>query len=274
MNFFILCASLRLCVFVGFLFSIFVKTKLMRELASTIAAIILSPLNWFILFLVLAAIIKRRKLKRIAFIPAILTFIAFGSPALLNLFARKWQPAPVVLPQNTSYSFAIVPGGFASPDEKGNGYFNSSSDRFIQAVRLFKSGKVTHLLIAGGNGKRNDASFREAAWVKKQLMEVGIPDSVIFIEDRSNNTKENAINSKAILDSVHLPPPYVLITSALHMRRAKFLFEKAGLPVVPFPCNYTDGRGPISFSDFIPNPKTMCAWDLYLKEAVGVIVGG
>ena len=241
----------------------------MRELASTIASLVLSPLNWLILFLVLSIIVKGKKLKRSSIILAILTFVLFGSPWLLSLYAKAWQPAPVVVPGGVTYSCAIIPGGFASPDEKGNGYFNISSDRFIQALRLFKTGKVSHLLVAGGNGKKNDASFREAAWAKEQFMEMGIPDSVIFIEDRSNNTKDNAVNSKAMLDSLHLSPPYLLVTSALHTRRAELLFQKAGLEAVPFPCNYMDGRGPISFTDFIPNPETVSGWDLYLKEMMG-----
>lgn len=243
----------------------------MHELASTVASLVLSPLNWLVLFLVLAIIIKKKKLKRVSIILAIVTFILFGSPWLLNWYARAWQPAPITAGSLPEYSCGIVPGGFGSPDANGEGYFNATADRFIQAVKLYKLGKVKHLLISGGNGKTDDKNFREAAWAKNELNTFGIPDSVIFVEDRSNNTKENAANSKAILDSLHFQPPFLLITSAFHIPRAALVFRKAGVPVDIFPCSYLDGRGPVSFADFIPNPKTISGWNLYLKETVGYL---
>jgi uncharacterized SAM-binding protein YcdF (DUF218 family) len=105
--------------------------------------------------------------------------------------------------------------------------------------------------------------------VKGELLAFGVPDSIIFIEDKSNNTKENALNSKIILDSVGLRPPYLLITSAFHMPRAELLFKKSGVPVDPFPCNYTAGMGSSTLADLIPKPSVMLGWDGYLKEAVG-----
>lgn len=241
----------------------------MHQFASSVIAIFLSPLNWFIILLVAALIIKRRSLKNTALILAVIVFIVFGNDWLLNLYAKHWQPAPVDINPSVTYSCGIVPGGFGSPDAEGDGYFNSSADRFIQAVKLYKSGEIKHLLISGGNGKENISSFGEAAWVRGELQSVGIPDSIIFTEDKSNNTAENATNSKYILDSLHLKPPYLLITSALHMPRAALIFRKAGLEVVPFPCNYTEGRGSFSFWDLVPRPGALSAWQPYLKETVG-----
>jgi uncharacterized SAM-binding protein YcdF (DUF218 family) len=241
----------------------------MHVLASTIAAFLLSPFNWLFLLLIAGRLLRKRPLKRTAFILALLVFIIFGNEALLNLYAKKWQPAPSAVNSAISYSCGIVPGGFGSPDAGGNGYFNLSSDRFIQAVKLYKAGEIKHILITGGNGKLNDASFREAGWAKGELESVGIPDSAIFTEDKSNNTQDNAIHSKIILDSLHLKPPYLLITSAIHIPRAALIFRKADVPVFPFPCNYTDGRAGFSYWDLVPNPRVLTCWDPYFKETVG-----
>lgn len=193
----------------------------------------------------------------------------FSNQALLNLYAKKWQPAPVAIQSLKEYSCGIVPGGFASPDADGDGYFNAASDRFIQAVKLYKPGIIKHLLISGGNGKRDEKSFREAAWVKNELITFGVPDSVIFVEDHSNNTQDNAANSKKILDSLQLKPPYLLITSAIHIPRAALIFRKTGVPVDIFPCNYTAGRGSFSFWDLVPKPSVLMSWNPYLKETTG-----
>ena len=241
----------------------------MHQFASAILSFFLAPWNWIIILLIAAWLFKKRAVKRFCIILTFCIVILFGNQALLNLYAKAWQPAPVTISSLKEYSCGIVPGGFASPDAEGDGYFNATSDRFIQAVKLYKLGKIKHLLISGGNGKTDDQNFREAAWVKNELLTFGVPDSVIFVEDRSNNTQENAANSKIILDSLHLPPPFLLITSAFHIPRASLVFRKAGVPVDIFPCNYTTGRGPFSFWDLIPDPSVISGWDAYLKETAG-----
>lgn len=241
----------------------------MHHFASSLISILLSPFNWIIILLLVALIFRKSGIKKFCFICAICIFILFGNEAIFDWYARTWQMAPVAISSLTQYSCGIVPGGFASPDENGNGYFNSTSDRFIQAVKLYKLGIIKHLLISGGNGKQDDKNFREAAFAKNELITFGVPDSLIFVEDQSDNTKDNAINSKRILDSLQLKPPYLLITSALHVPRAALIFQKAGMRVISFPCNYTAGRGSFSFWDLLPRPSVLMSWDPYLKETFG-----
>ncbi len=241
----------------------------MHQFLSACLSILLSPFNWIVLLLLLAYFLKKKKLKKYSVILAAVLFIVFGNQALLDVYARMWQPKPVVIPPTSVYSCGIVAGGFASPDAEANGYFNATADRFIQAVKLYKQGNIKHILISGGNGKENEESFREAAWVRGELISVGIPDSVIFTEDKSNNTKENALFSKQIIDSLHFAPPYLLITSAIHIPRAALIFKQTGVDVVPFPCNYTIGRGSFSGWDLVPATSTLLAWDVFLKETVG-----
>ncbi len=243
----------------------------MHSVASFFSSILLSPVNWIIILLISAYFMRRPLRKKVCIILAIFIFILFSNGWLLNCYARKWQPAPVVLNAGNVYSCGIVLGGFASTDANENGYFNPTADRFIQTVKLYKLGNIKHILINGGNGKRNKRNFREAAWVKGELLAMGIPGSVIFIEDRSNNTFDNAKYAKKILDSVKLKPPYLLITSAHHVPRASLLFKHAGIPVVPFPCNYISGRGSFSFSGILPQFYVLTGWETYLKEAVGYL---
>ncbi len=200
---------------------------------------------------------------------ALCIFLIFSNAWLLNLYAKKWQPAPIVLGSGSLYSCGIVLGGFASTDDNENGYFNATADRYIQVLKLYKLGNITHILISGGNGKRNKKNFREGAWVRNELISMGVADSAIFVEDKSNNTFDNAVNAKQILDSVKLKSPYLLITSAHHMPRASLLFEKAGIPVIKYPCNYIAGRGSFNVPSFIPQLSALTGWDMYLKETAG-----
>ena len=243
----------------------------MHQLTSSVLSFFLSPFYWMIILVIAGYFLRKALFKKICRILALCIFIIFSNTGLLNWYAKKWQPSPVGINKDFAYSCGIVPGGFASPDINGNGYFNSSADRFIQAVKLYKLGEIKHILISGGNGKTIKKNFREGAWVKGELTAVGIPDSVIFVEDRSNNTSDNAAYAKQILDSLQLKPPYLLITSAHHMPRASLIFKNAGVLTVSFPCNYITGTGDFRFSSLLPQPAALTEWNVYLKETAGYL---
>lgn len=170
------------------------------------------------------------------------------------------------------YSCALILGGYISEDDKHQGYFNNASDRFIQAIKLQETGKVSHLLFTGGDASLNPDGFIEANWLKLQAEAFHRSDSTLLFEKKSRNTIENIRYSKPILEAKHLTPPYLLVTSAFHMRRSLLICKKAGLTVVPYPCNFSGGKGKIVFDDFIPSSDALNGWNIYLKELVGYAV--
>lgn len=228
-----------------------------------------APVTWIIILLAAGFLFRKRiRFRNFCFITAAVLLVLFSSPALYNAYARWYQPAPAKLPHRVNYEVGIVAGGFGSVDYQGNGYFNSSADRFLQAVKLYKQGRIKHILISGGNSKKKDKTFNEAAWAREEMTAFGIPDSVIYVEDQSTGTRENAIHSKRILDSLGVNTPCLLITSAFHMPRARKLFANRGIQVVPWPCNYTEGRGPFVWTDLIPRLSLLSDWSKYIKESV------
>jgi uncharacterized SAM-binding protein YcdF (DUF218 family) len=239
---------------------------------SKVLLFLLQPICWIFFLLIFSAITKNIKRKKRLFFIALGLLWFFSNPFFLNQFARLWDIPPQNTPSGT-YSCAIVLGGFSSFDKDGNGYFNAASDRFIQAVKLKTTGKVSKILISGANGSLlNGKDFKEADYVSAQLKELKFADSTILIENQSRNTIENALFSKRILMEKKVQPPYLLITSAFHMRRALYTFKKAGVDVVPYPCDYFAGRGSSSVTDFIiPDAAILAEWNTYLKEAVGLI---
>jgi uncharacterized SAM-binding protein YcdF (DUF218 family) len=241
----------------------------MHQLLAVIASVILSPFNWIVVLIVAGYFLRRPLWKKSCRLAALGIFILFGNSFILDRYAKWWEPAPTIIQPGQSYSCGIVAGGFASPDANGNGYFNQTADRFIQVVKLYRLGAIRFILISGGNGKAENSIFREGEWVKGELIAMGIPASSIFTEDRSNDTFDNAIFARKILDSVKLLPPYLLITSALHMPRASMLFKHAGVPVMPFPCNYIAGKGNFSIASILPDPDTLLTWNMLLKETAG-----
>ncbi|GAC1417468.1 MAG: hypothetical protein NVSMB67_03530 [Flavisolibacter sp.] len=173
----------------------------------------------------------------------------------------------------SSYTAGIVLGGFVSYNLKEDkGYFNAASDRFIQTALLYKTGRIGKIIIAAGNGYLVKHTFNEAAFIKQTLKNIGIPDSVVFTDPDSRNTLENAINSKRIIDSIHLSGPFLLISSALHLPRALHVFRKKGMDVVAYPCDYfSENVGNNFWEDYIlPSASALKMWDVLLKEVCGL----
>jgi len=237
---------------------------------SKVLLFLITPFYWVAALLIIGLICKKPHIKKRFFISSAVVFFLFSNAFLLRRFARLWNYPPNAITGN--YSCAIVLGGFASEDEKGKGFFNGACDRFIEASELKTTNKVTHILISSGNSSLNPDGFREADWVKKELLKLNIPDSAILVERNSRNTFENAEFSKKALATKHLKPPYVLVTGGYHMRRAMYIFKKAGVDVVPCPTEYFSVFERFSFTELIPNPEILLTWNTYIKEAVGYVV--
>lgn len=232
----------------------------------------ISPLNWIVALLLLSLISKKPKLKKRLLVAGCVILIFFSNKFLLELYTRAWNVDPVPLENGKVYSTAIVLGGFTNETRYKTGFFNDHADRLVEAIRLKSTGKVAHILISGGNERPNDG-FVEADYVQKTLREMNFPDSVILAEDQSTNTVTNAKFSRQILDAKHLKPPYILVTSAFHMRRSMYIFKKNGMDVIPYSADYTGGNNIMLFTDyFVPNVDTLYHWNYYLKEFFGLIV--
>lgn len=236
---------------------------------SKVLIYLLNPLLWIVCGFIIAMLVSKQKLRRQALFISFLLLILLSNPFLLNTFARLWDVPSGAIDKKKVYSCAIVLGGFSSEGENGEGFFNASSDRFIQALKLKTTGRVTHLLIAGGNSKIIPGKFIESIWVKRELRMLNVPDSSIIIETASRNTLENARFTRQELESRKLHPPYLLITSAFHMRRSLYTFEKAGIQVLPYSSNYIAGKTSISIDEFIPKAEVLSKWGVYLKELIG-----
>ena len=154
-------------------------------------------------------------------------------------------------------------------DKYGNGYLNTSSDRLVAICTLYKTGVIKKIVIAAGNIDKDKPN--EAAYLSIRMAQLGIDKADLIIEGRSRNTFENAFFAKQKIDSAHLLPPYVLVTSAMHMPRAGSVFLKAGLQVVPYPCNYEVLERKFSWDDFlVPKLYVISGWQGLLKEVVGL----
>lgn len=241
-------------------------------LLSKLLLFLIFPISWIFILLLFSLITKNNKRRKNLLLTAIIVFFIFSNTFLLNHFAKLWD-INTYAPTTKKYSCAIVLGGFASFDTNGQGFFNAASDRFIQAIKLYTTGQASKILISSGSAGILKNQLKEADYVYTQLRALNTPDSSIIIENQSRNTLENAQFTKRLLQSKHIPPPYLLVTSAFHMRRALYTFQKTGVDVVAYPCDFMTGKEELSLFDFIiPSSDTLTKWNFYIKEMVGYFV--
>jgi uncharacterized SAM-binding protein YcdF (DUF218 family) len=151
-------------------------------------------------------------------------------------------------------------GGMGRIDERQDRFdFNDNGDRLFQTLELYHKKRVRKLLITGGSGSISKPHHREAIYIKKYLKNIAIPDSNIIIENNSKNTYENAIFTKAILDSLQFKGSILLVTSSFHMSRSLAIFNKAGYKnVTPYVTNKISGLRKFEFDHcFIPNTEAV-----------------
>jgi len=98
--------------------------------------------------------------------------------------------------------------------------------RVLYAARIYREGGFRRVVVSG----------KEAAPVMRDyLIFRGVPAEAITVEDKSTSTRENALFTARLLAGE--AGKKVLVTSDMHMWRARRAFRKAGLDAVgvPFP---------------------------------------
>ena len=92
------------------------------------------------------------------------------------------------------------------------GFGNFNTDIARRAAELYHRGLAPKVLFTGGLGRNTEGLLPEPEAVRfaKVAMEWGVPEEDIVIEDKSTNTKENILFTKAKLEELGLPHGHIL----------------------------------------------------------------
>ena len=96
------------------------------------------------------------------------------------------------------------------------------ANRVDKAIQLFKRSKDRAFLLPSG-GQGGDEKISEAQAMKNYLLERGIPEEQILMEDQSTTTEENLRYSRKIIDSREGRKRIALVTSNYHVYRCLLL---------------------------------------------------
>lgn len=105
----------------------------------------------------------------------------------------------------------------------------SSYSRAVFATRAWKEGGFSMIVISGG-----PPGHSAAQGIRDFLVAQGVPRESIRTETQSQSTRENALFTESLLESI--PGRKVLLTGDAHMYRAQRVFRKLNIEVLPRPC--------------------------------------
>lgn len=167
-----------------------------------------------------ALVLWRR--PRLALVAACVAIAWIGIASTPTL--AMWLRAGLVVPPSTSATTVdaiVVLGGGRLPV----GPWTRGTTRVEHGLSLWRRHRARLLLVAGAD---------QAHALARGLAAHGVPDTALRMDDRSGNTHENAVNSAAILQAERAVD-IVLVTSAIHARRAQAAFRHEGFTVIASP---------------------------------------
>ena len=119
-------------------------------------------------------------------------------------------------------SYLIVLGAQMKP----NGPSVVLEKRLRRAYTYLTENPETLCVLSGGQGSNEPCAEAEAE--RHALIQMGVSEARIFVEDRSSNTRENMVFSRIVAEENGLGTEIVIVTQSFHMYRALMLAENAG----------------------------------------------
>ncbi|MFM9945350.1 MAG: YdcF family protein [Bacteroidia bacterium] len=216
-----------------------------------------------------------KKRKYFIAIWLVMTFVLTNN-FILSKCLEKYETSYHPIAEGKVYDCAIVLGGASSYDSFSRLLqLSESAERLTEPVILYKKGIVKKLLISGGSASVFPPFIKDAIYVRRFWLDMGVPDKDIIIESESRNTIENAKFSKELLQKKAIGKNVLLITSALHMPRSKYIFNKMGMLPDIYPVDFKVKR--IVYDKynlgnyFLPKTSALEGWEALIHEWVGML---
>src|SRR5262245_29166516 len=211
--------------------------------------------------------------RRLAFaalaLLAILGLSPIGNALMIPLEQRfpPWDAA------GAAPAGLVVLGGALSPHvsaARKDVALNEAAERLTMAAELGRRYPDLRIVFTGGSASLLFDDGIEAEFAARVFESLGIAPARILLEERSRNTVENAIFSKAIAN----PKPgerWLLMTSAYHLPRSIGVFRKAGFAVEGYPVDWRTAGPEDALRPFPTVGDGLRRTDTAVREWVGLL---
>lgn len=174
-------------------------------------------------------IIELTSVGSLKVIRLIFTFGVLGIIASFVIICFVIQSYSKNIPKPNQDAIIILGAGL-----RGENLSSTLKSRLNKGIEYYDENPNAIMVVSGGQGR--DELITEASAMKKYLLQNGISEDKILVEDKSTSTKENFKFSKIILDNYFNGQNYsiVFVTNDFHLIRSKYYafdsgFEAEGL---------------------------------------------
>jgi len=138
--------------------------------------------------------------------------------------------------------------------------------RLTEGIRIYRQLPGSDLITSGFRGKED---VPQAKVLAEAAVCLGVEPTRIKMQTEPRNTWMEATEYKRLFgDSAQL----ILVTSAIHLPRAVYLFKKAGLHPMPAPAGYMVKENKKRRLDFwIPSSENIKRTEAVIHEQVGIL---
>ena len=223
-------------------------------------------------------IIKRNaKFIYSAFVLLIVFSNGFLADSFWRLLEYPWKRLDYSV-VNSSDGIVVLSSGRHKPPGNSKIIEWSDPDRFLAGINLYRANKSNRLIFTGGINPLYPGLPPEGNIYIKEAISLGIPEKDLFTTYSVTNTLQEAKAVKKILNNEisSSQKEIILVTSAFHMKRAKKVFEREGMNVVPYPVDFRSSkslssslRNPLKW---IPSSTSLSRNSSAIREIIGRII--
>jgi uncharacterized SAM-binding protein YcdF (DUF218 family) len=244
---------------------------------SKILPLFVMPISVVLILLVVAFLFFQRDRKStggslllVAVIVLWMTSTPIVATTLYRDLEARYPPLPLAkLPVGDCL---VLLGGAVGPamPPRVDIELNEAVDRVYKAAQVHRAGRAKFVIVTAGNQPWSESPWAEADLLRDLLMEWGVPKDAIFLEGSSRNTRENALYSKIMIESMHCGTT-LRVTSAAHMPRAVAAFQSVGVSVVAVSTDVqVVQQGTLSAVALLPSADALAMTSEAIREWIGM----
>lgn len=114
-----------------------------------------------------------------------------------------------------------------------NGPSRMLRERLDAAYDYLQENTDAIVIVTGGQG--SDEPEPEGTAMQKYLVKKGIDAGRIYVEDKSESTRENLINAESIMQENRLSAPVLIVTNEFHVLRARMIANSLSIEASTLP---------------------------------------
>jgi uncharacterized SAM-binding protein YcdF (DUF218 family) len=231
---------------------------------------------WWVFGLILGGLVAllrgtRTRLGAGLVVAGLSVFLLTSTPAIsFRLLSGLERSAVNSMRAGVTYDAVVLLGGAVSPSGSlaDDPSWNDNVERLMTTYDLLRTDRARVAIVSGGALDRGLRT--EAEYLARQLIAWGIDPARVIVEDKANNTRENATYTRAIVSERKLGA-LLVVTSAYHVPRAAGCFRAVGLEADFLPVDYR-AREPAREPDLLPRAEFFAVSAKVIRERVGSLV--